>query len=83
VRGPHRDLLPRVAVLTLVPHRKDDRAVRLAASREVASPIGGARFIELDGNDHWYFAGARQMIEAIKGFVGALPPDHRPAGNGH
>jgi pimeloyl-ACP methyl ester carboxylesterase len=80
VRGPHRDLLPRVAVPTLVPHRKDDRAVRLEAGREMASQIGGARFIELDGNDHWYFAGARQpVIEAIKGFVGALPPDHRPA----
>jgi pimeloyl-ACP methyl ester carboxylesterase len=74
-----RHLLPRVAVPTLVLHRQNDRAVRIAAGRDMASHITDAQFVELDGNDHWFFAGAQQpVIEAIKGFVNALPRDKRP-----
>jgi DNA-binding SARP family transcriptional activator/pimeloyl-ACP methyl ester carboxylesterase len=69
-----RHLLPRLAVPTLVLHRRNDRAVRIAAGRDMASQITGARFIELDGNDHWFFAGAQQpVLEAIKQFVDGLP----------
>ena len=69
-----RHLLPRVAVPTLVLHRRNDRAVRFAAGRDMASHITGAQFVELDGNDHWFFAGDQQpSMEAIKRFVGALP----------
>lgn len=74
-----RHLLPRVSVPTLVMHRRDDRAVRIAAGRDMASQIAGAQFVELDGNDHWFFAGAQQpVLEAIKRFVNALPGDRRP-----
>lgn len=74
-----RHLLPRVSVPTLVLHRRNDRAVRMAAGRDMASQITGAQFVELDGNDHWFFAGARQpVLEAIKRFVNALPRDRRP-----
>jgi DNA-binding SARP family transcriptional activator/pimeloyl-ACP methyl ester carboxylesterase len=73
-----RTLLPRVSVPTLVLHRQNDRAVRIAAGRDMASHINGAQFVELDGNDHWFFAGAQQpVIDAIKGFVSALPRDKR------
>jgi hypothetical protein len=41
----------------LVLHRRDDKAVRISAGRDVASRIAGAQFVELDGNDHWFFAG--------------------------
>jgi DNA-binding SARP family transcriptional activator/pimeloyl-ACP methyl ester carboxylesterase len=69
-----RDLLPRLSVPTLVLHRRGDQAVRLAAGRDMASHIRGAEFVELDGDDHWFFAGAQQpVIEAVKRFVGALP----------
>jgi DNA-binding SARP family transcriptional activator/pimeloyl-ACP methyl ester carboxylesterase len=75
-----RHLLPRVAVPTLVMHRRDDQAVRIAAGRDMASHITGAEFVELDGNDHWFFAGAQQpVLEAIKRFVGALPRGRKPA----
>ena len=75
-----RDLLPRVSVPTLVLHRRNDRAVRIEAGRDMASKITGAQFVELDGNDHWFFAGAQQpVLEAIKRFVDALPRDRRPA----
>jgi pimeloyl-ACP methyl ester carboxylesterase len=74
-----RHLLPRVSVPTLVLHRRNDRAVRFAAGRDMAGQITGAQFVELDGNDHWFFAGAQQpLLEAIKRFVSALPRDRRP-----
>ena len=74
-----RHLLPRVSVPTLVLHRRNDRAVRIAAGRDMAGKITGAQFVELDGNDHWFFAGAQQpVLEAIKRFVGALPRARRP-----
>src|SRR5262249_41794324 len=69
-----RHLLPRVSVPTLVLHRRNDRAVRIAAGRDLASKITGAQLVELDGDDHWFFAGAQQpLLEAIKQFVSALP----------
>jgi hypothetical protein len=44
----------------------------------MAGQITGAQFVELDGNDHWFFAGAQQpLLEAIKRFVSALPRDSR------
>ncbi len=74
-----RHLLPRVSVPTLVLHRRNDQAVRFAAGRDMASQITGAQFVALDGNDHWFFAGAQQpVLEAIKRFVNALPRDRRP-----
>ena len=74
-----RHLLPRVSVPTLVLHRRNDRAVRIAAGRDMASQIIGAQFVELHGNDHWFFAGAQQpVLDAIKPFVNALPRDRRP-----
>jgi DNA-binding SARP family transcriptional activator/pimeloyl-ACP methyl ester carboxylesterase len=74
-----RYLLPRVSVPTLVLHRRNDHAVRVAAGRDMASHITGAHFVELDGNDHWFFAGAQQpVLEAVKRFVDALPRDRRP-----
>lgn len=78
-----RHLLPRVAVPTLVLHRRNDRAVHIAAGREMASQITGAQFVELDGNDHWFFAGAQQpVLEAVKQFVDALLRDTRPTRRG-
>ena len=65
-----RHLLQQVSVPTLVLHRRNDRAVRIGAGRDMASHISGAQFVELDGDDHWFFAGAQQpLLEAIKGFV--------------
>ena len=64
-----RQLLPRVSVPTLVLHRRDDMAVRIAGGRDMASHIPGARFIELDGHDHWFFAGDQQpLLEEIRRF---------------
>ena len=65
-----RHLLPLVAVPTLVLHRRDDKAVRIAAGRDIASRIKGAEFVELEGSDHWFFAGEQgPVLESIKGFM--------------
>ena len=75
-----RHLLPKVSVPTLVLHRQKDRAVRIEAGRHIASQIARAEFIELEGNDHWFFAGAQQpVLEAIKRFVNALPASAKAA----
>jgi len=74
-----RDLLPRVAVPTLVLHRRNDRAVRLAAGRALAERIAGAQFVELDGDDHWFFAGDQQpILDAVSRFVSRLVDGKTP-----
>ncbi|SAL06676.1 alpha/beta hydrolase fold protein [Caballeronia arationis] len=68
-----RHLLGRISVPTLVLHRHGDRAVRVGAGRHLASHIAQARFVELDGSDHWAFAGDQQSVLAsIKQFVHSL-----------
>jgi DNA-binding SARP family transcriptional activator/pimeloyl-ACP methyl ester carboxylesterase len=76
-----RHLLPLVSVPTLVLHRRNDRAARIEAGRDIAKRIAGAEFVELDGNDHWFFAGAQQpVLEAVKRFVSALPRTRKASG---
>ncbi|UGY16178.1 alpha/beta fold hydrolase [Bradyrhizobium septentrionale] len=68
-----RHLLGRVAVPTLVLHRRADRAVRIGAGRHLADNIPHARFVELDGADHWAFAGDGQaVLDNVRQFVGDL-----------
>jgi pimeloyl-ACP methyl ester carboxylesterase len=65
-----RHLLGRVSVPTLVLHRRGDRAVRIGAGRHLASHITQARFVELDGADHWAFAGDQNpVLASIKKFI--------------
>lgn len=74
-----RHLLPRLSVPTLVLHRRGDRAVRFEAGRYMASQIASAHFIELEGDDHWFFAGAQQpVLDAISVFVDGLARGRRP-----
>ena len=68
-----RHLLRRISAPTLVLHRRGDRAVRIGAGRHLASHISQARFVDLDGADHWAFAGDQQpVLASIKQFVGSL-----------
>ena len=68
-----RNILGRISAPTLVLHRRGDRAVRIGAGRHLASHIAQARFVELDGADHWVFAGDQQpVLASIKQFVGGL-----------
>lgn len=68
-----RDLLAATSVPTLVLHRRGDRAVRIDAGRHLAAHVPNAKFVELEGNDHWFFAGdQQQVLEPIRQFIREL-----------
>lgn len=68
-----RDVLPLIRVPTLVMHRRDDMCLKVEEGRYVADHIPGARFVELDGNDHLPFVGDQERILAeIEEFVNGL-----------
>ncbi|HEV2900599.1 MAG TPA: alpha/beta fold hydrolase [Pseudaminobacter sp.] len=62
-----RHLLARVSVPTLVLHRSGDRAVRSEAGRFLAAKIPEGRFVEVAGDDHWFWAGDQsQFLRSIE-----------------
>ena len=65
-----RPVLPTIRVPTLVLHRRDDTLVPLAAGRDVAHRIPGARFVELPGRDHLPWVGdSDAIIDEIQEFL--------------
>jgi len=68
-----RPLLPQVTVPTLVIHRRGDTIIPLESGRELATGIPGARFLPLDGRNHFVLSNepvARVMAKAIYEFLG-------------
>ncbi|MEP6943120.1 MAG: adenylate/guanylate cyclase domain-containing protein [Betaproteobacteria bacterium] len=57
-----RHVLPAIGVPTLVLHRIGDLDVNIAEARWLASQIPGARFVELQGDDHMPWAGDQDSI---------------------
>jgi class 3 adenylate cyclase len=70
-----RDVLPSIQAPTLVLHRRGDRMVNVELGRYLADHIPGAKFVELDGNDHLFFTGdANAILDEIEEFLtGARP----------
>lgn len=65
-----RPLLPQIRTPALVLHRRGDRAVRIEAGRHLATAIPGARFVELEGHDHWLWVGdTHAVLEQIRAFI--------------
>ncbi len=65
-----REILPAIRAPTLILHRKGDRVVRVGAGRYLAGQISGARYVELEGDDHWFFLGdSMSIIDEIRVFV--------------
>jgi class 3 adenylate cyclase/pimeloyl-ACP methyl ester carboxylesterase len=76
-----RPLLPQVTVPTLVIHRRGDTVIPFESGRELATGIPGARFLSLDGRNHWPLPSesvVRVMAKAIYEFLGEGAP--APAG---
>ena len=74
-----RDVLPAISVPTLVLHRTGDMSWPVDGARYIAEHIAGARLVELDGNDHFPFAGdVGALIDEIESFVTGAPaaPEH-------
>jgi class 3 adenylate cyclase len=64
------EALPRIAAPTLVLHRRDDALVPVAAGREVAEAIPGARFVELEGVDNMGWVGdADAVLDEMEEFL--------------
>lgn len=77
-----RRLLPAVGVPALVLHRVDDEVEPVGAGRYVAKAIPGARYVELDGADHWPWAGDRaSLVREIERFVTDLRDDEESERN--
>ncbi|MBK5232525.1 MAG: adenylate/guanylate cyclase domain-containing protein [Thermoleophilia bacterium] len=63
------DVLPNVRVPTLVLHRRDE-AIPIEGAREMAKQIPDARFVELEGSDHWMHIGdSAAILGEIEEFV--------------
>jgi DNA-binding SARP family transcriptional activator/pimeloyl-ACP methyl ester carboxylesterase len=70
-----RPMLANIRVPALVLHRRDDAAIRVQAGRFLAGRIPGARYVELDGSDHWWWVGdTRTILDEIEDFIGRLRP---------
>ena len=66
-----RPLLSQVRQRTLVMHRRGDRAVRFGAGEHLARGIAGARFLPLEGDDHWWWVGdVETVVREILSFAG-------------
>lgn len=57
-----RDVLPAIRVPTLVLHRAGDQCLVAEEGRYIASRISGARYVELDGDDHLPFVGDQDAV---------------------
>lgn len=75
-----RAILPTIHVPTLVLHRTGDQVVYIQEGRYLAELIPGAKLIELDGDDHFWWVGnsesvADEIQEFLTGERWATEPD--------
>ena len=67
-----RDLLPEVAVPTLVMHARSDLICPIEAARQMAAGIPGARFVALPGRNHLFLEhepAADRFFEEVRLFL--------------
>ena len=70
-----RHLLPKITVPTTVIMRRDDKVISVEHGRYVARHIAGARYVEMEGDDHLPFVGnASALASAIAEAIGAPHP---------
>lgn len=67
-----RDALGAVQAPTLVLHRRDDVDSHVDEGRYLADRIPGARFVELDGSDHFVAVDPDQILDPVEEFVRSL-----------
>lgn len=68
-----RALLPAVRAPTLVLHHSDDQMFRIDTARYLARHIPGARLVEIDGRDHWFWTeNPDAVLKRTTEFLGAL-----------
>jgi class 3 adenylate cyclase len=75
-----RDVLPTVAVPTLILHRRGDETIPVEVGRYMAERIPNAKYVELAGDDHLWFVGdidpvIEETEEFLTGARSAVEPD--------
>ena len=74
-----RQVLPTIRVPTLVMHRTGDRDVDVEEGRYIAERIPGAKFVELPGDDHAFWASDVDTVaDEIQEFVTGATPVREP-----
>jgi pimeloyl-ACP methyl ester carboxylesterase len=70
-----REVLPTIQAPTLVVHRRGDRMVNIELGRYLADHIPGAKLVELEGEDHFFFTGdADAIVDEIEEFLTGVRP---------
>ena len=69
-----RDVLSAVQAPTLVLHRRSDTDAHIEEGRYLAQHVPGARFVELDGTDHFVGVDPDQILDPVEEFVAGLEP---------
>ena len=65
-----RPVVSAIRVPTLVLHRRDDPVVSIDNGRWLAADIDGARFVELDGSDHFHWTGDQDnYLDTLEQFL--------------
>jgi pimeloyl-ACP methyl ester carboxylesterase len=69
------EIVPSIAVPTLVVHRAQDTVIDVEAGRFLAANIPGAHYLELPGEDHvpWVGDNAAAIVDAVADFLSILP----------
>ena len=70
------DILGSINVPTLILQRTHDIDVKIEEGRFIAERILGAKFVELEGNDHLFWAGDTEVVlEEMKAFILSVKPE--------
>lgn len=76
-----RPLLSHVAAPTLLLHRSGDRVIRVGAGRYLAENLPAARYLELEGEDHWWWLGdGDAFLRPVEAFIAEAAAGQDPSG---
>lgn len=65
-----RDILSKIRAPTLVLHRRGDQAIRVGSGRYLAAHIPDAKYVELDGDDHfWWVGDVDSLLTEMERFI--------------
>jgi class 3 adenylate cyclase len=73
-----RPLLPSIRVPTLVVHRRNDRDSTIQEGRYIAAHVPGARFVELEGEDHLPWIDPDQILDVVEEYLTGVPRAPEP-----
>lgn len=68
------DILPAIRVPVLMMQRRQDIDVKIEEGRFISGKIKHAKLIEMDGDDHLFWAGnSHEILDAMRNFILSIP----------